>query len=91
MTTRWRWADRLAQVHRPDRVVLMALDHLGPDSAPLALEGLGHAIWSALDEPRTSDELVAAVRAAYPDVGLTTADAEEFLRDLAACQVVTAV
>jgi Coenzyme PQQ synthesis protein D (PqqD) len=50
---RWRRDERTLSRSAPDLVVL-----LGPDGGdPIALRGTGVALWHALDQPQSTDEL----------------------------------
>ena len=68
----WRRADDLAFVESPDRVVLILLRQL--ERPPLILEGSAAAIWSVLDDRRTTDEVVEQVAHLHAVEGLDIHD-----------------
>jgi hypothetical protein len=78
----WRRNPDVAVVESPGRVVV--LDLTTPQTArPFAMEGSAHAIWRALAEQSTTDQVVQRVAA---DFGIPAAEVEPdvltFLADL---------
>jgi hypothetical protein len=86
-TTTWSRAPRVAHVDSGDRVVVLPLDGLGPDTTPVALDGVAQIVWDVLDRSRTGAEIVAALGEINPDHGLTEADLAGFLDDLRAAGI----
>lgn len=81
---RWHRSPDVAVVDHGSRVVVLALTD--PAAArPLVLQGPAAAVWHALDEPRTTADVVSHVTA---DVGIPAAEVEHdvatFLSELAA-------
>jgi hypothetical protein len=83
----WRRA-RVAQVDSLDRVVVLRLDGIAADTAPVALDGVARAVWDLLDEPRTCVDLLDELRAIWPDHELSASDLTGFLDGLADAGVV---
>jgi hypothetical protein len=82
----WRRA-RVAQVDSGDRVVVLRLDGIAAETAPVALDGVARALWDLLVEPRTCDELLDGLRAIWPDHELSASELTGFLDDLVAAGV----
>jgi hypothetical protein len=87
---RWTRA-RVAHVASDDRIVLLPLAGAATAAEAVALSGVGRMVWDLLAEPRTTSELVDALRTIWPDAGITADDLTGFLGDMAAAGVVHAV
>lgn len=89
MTT-WQRSDTLAAVEYDASIVLLDLANLTPDSIPLVLEGPAGLVWAALDAPRSTAEIVEAVRAQVdPGAAEQVArDVPGFLEELATAGLV---
>jgi hypothetical protein len=79
--TVWRRSPDTAYVDRPDRAVVLDLDHL--DRAPYVFEGTAAQIWALVDGTRTELDVVTALAEQY-DVPVTTlaGDVRAFLAEL---------
>jgi hypothetical protein len=72
----WHRSPDIAVVDHGDRVVVLELSD--PQTArPLVMEGSAAAIWHALAEPRTTDQVVAAVAL---DFGLPATEVDADVR-----------
>lgn len=82
--TRWLRSPDAAHTDSGDRVV--ALDLSARDPRPHVLEGVAAIIWRLLAQPKTGQELVAALGEAYPDADphLIARDVRAFLEQLVA-------
>ncbi len=78
----YRHAEHITWDRADDRVVV-----LDPDGSTLVtLNPLGSVLWSELDEPRETTELVERLHGDFPDVGIPqlTDDVETYLSSLLA-------
>ena len=80
--TVWRRHPDLAVVESPGRVVV--LDLTTPATArPFVMEGSAHAVWQALDDQPTTDQVVQRVAADFgAPVGDVEPDVLAFLAEL---------
>ena len=85
--SRWQHSPDAAHVDSGDRVV--ALDLTAHDPRPQVLEGVAAVIWRLLDQPRTEQELVAALLEEYADADpdQVATDTRAFLDQLAAARL----
>jgi hypothetical protein len=80
-TARYRRAPDVAWVESDDRVALLRLADPGAD--PVALEASAAAVWLAVEDGGSVDEVVARVAAAYAvEPVVVAADVERFLAEL---------
>lgn len=79
-STRWQArADLLASELSESEVVMLDMDK----GTYFGCEGVAKTIWNALEQPRSIEELIAAVQADYPDApGDVRDDVSTFLDQL---------